>query len=317
MAYIRDQKNAKHRDAPWIQIGGTRDVVWGREWFVSSAVTNAADNTAAGRNKTYPFNSLGYLFTNSTITGLVAAGDVVHVGPGHTETIASATACAIAESGIHVIGHGGVTNRPTFTVTTLTTANIPVTGANNTFENLRFVAGKQSGDDVAAIFTLTGAGNQFINCEFRDGGATNQAQSYIVISTGANDTKILGCHFLLTPTDTGCNQAISIEPASSVSRTHIRHCVIHGDFANAAINSTKAHLECLIEGNDLWNAQSGDHCIQFSAAATGTIRFNTCYLNGTLSDTLPIDKGSCGAYENYACDADADKSAVLKPAATE
>jgi hypothetical protein len=286
--------------------------IFGKTWYVDSEATNAADKPGHGKSPKFPFATLGYAYSSDLVQE--DRGDRIIVAARHAETIASVTGCVLDRDGIEVIGLGHGTKRPTFTITTLTTATIVLSGDNNKLSNLRFVAGKQSGDDIVALIIVTGAGNQIVGCEFRDGGATNQALTYLLISTGANDTKVIGNHFRLTPTDTGCAQAISI--SSVVSRTDIQNNVIHGDFSNAAINSTVAHLECLIEWNDLWNAQSEDHCIQFSAAATGTIRFNTCYCNGTLADTMPIDKGSCGAYENYCCDTDADKSGVLKPAGT-
>lgn len=307
MAFIRDAQRTMHTPVSWLEVGGSRHLCWGKEWFVNSSATNAGDTTRNGKSKTTPFNTLGYAFSSD----LVAAGDVIHVGPGHEETVASATACALDIAGVHVIGYGGVTNRPTFTITTLSTAEIAISAANITLENLRFVAGKASADDIADMVDISAAGTRLIGCEFRDGGATKMPLNCIKLSgTGADDTKILKCDFLLDPTDAHAAHAIAIDAV--VERTEIGWCRIMGDYSDACIHSGSKHTMCYVHDNLLWN-ENGTYCIEFTQTASGMISYNV--LGSSITQATAIDGGSCYLVENYHCDA-ADVSGILCPAGT-
>ena len=80
----------------------------------------------------------------ATLMGALAAtlpggGDIILVGPGHAETISSATSTYLASSGVAVIGMGAGGLRPTFTLDTAATTTISVAGANISLQNLLFV----------------------------------------------------------------------------------------------------------------------------------------------------------------------------------
>lgn len=77
-------------------------------------------------------------------------GDIIIVKPGHAETISTATALNMAVSDVAVIGMGGGTSRPSFTLDTITTSTINITGNNISFQNCQFVGNFLS---IAALFT--------------------------------------------------------------------------------------------------------------------------------------------------------------------
>lgn len=77
-------------------------------------------------------------------------GDVIIIKAGHKETISSATALALSVAGVAIIGLGIGNMRPTFTLDTAATANIPVQAANMTIQNCLFIANFA---DIASIFT--------------------------------------------------------------------------------------------------------------------------------------------------------------------
>lgn len=79
-------------------------------------------------------------------------GDIIMVSPGHQETISSATAALLATSDVAIIGLGGGTSRPQFTLDTAATSTINITGNNISFQNVQFVANVAN---IAAPFTLT------------------------------------------------------------------------------------------------------------------------------------------------------------------
>lgn len=98
-----------------------------------------------------PFATLNYAVNTMAVDG---RGDIIFVGPGHSETISSATILALNTAGVAVIGLGAGNLRPTFTFTTATTANIPVNGANISIQNCLFQANFLS---VASVFTALSA----------------------------------------------------------------------------------------------------------------------------------------------------------------
>lgn len=109
-------------------------------------------------------------------------GDMIFIKPGHAETISSATVLALNKAGVAIVGLGAGSNRPIFTFTTATTANIPVTAANVGIQNCIFVA---NFPDVASMFTATGTSTPtnfaIENCSFRD---TSSVLNALTIFTG-------------------------------------------------------------------------------------------------------------------------------------
>lgn len=80
--------------------------------------------------------------------------DILMVKPNHRESISSATAMILRQSGLTIIGLGQGFQRPTFTLDTANTATVSVLGSNITFQNVRFV---NNFLNIASMFTLGGA----------------------------------------------------------------------------------------------------------------------------------------------------------------
>ncbi len=90
----------------------------------------------------------------STLSGALAQctpgkGDIILVKPGHVETISTATALRVNVSDVAIIGLGGGTSRPSFTLDTATTSTINMTGNNVSFQNCQFVGNFLS---IATLF---------------------------------------------------------------------------------------------------------------------------------------------------------------------
>jgi len=77
-------------------------------------------------------------------------GDIIFIGPGHKETLSNATSLLLNQAGVAVIGLGAGLLRPTFTLGTATTANIPVQSAGMSIQNCLFLANSAA---VASVFT--------------------------------------------------------------------------------------------------------------------------------------------------------------------
>jgi len=94
-------------------------------------------NTAGhGRTPEEPFLTLEYAMSQTTAD----RGDVIYLMPGHVELVATAGALAMDVAGVTVIGCGNGTIQPIIRFT-LAAADMNVTAANITMENINFQAG--------------------------------------------------------------------------------------------------------------------------------------------------------------------------------
>ena len=108
-------------------------------------------------------------------------GDVIHVMPGHTETITSSS-LTLDVSGITVVCHGNGTNVPYFTFSTAA-ATINVSAADVKWVGGHFLANYL---DVASAFTLAAAKDFDLDkAKFED--SSNVLNFLSVVTTGTTD----------------------------------------------------------------------------------------------------------------------------------
>lgn len=122
-----------------------------------------------------PFSTLDYAVSRCVAN----RGDIIFVKPGHSETIATATALAIDVAGVAVVGLGRGSNRPTFNLTA-TTSTITMSAANCTFWNCLVTGGV---DAIVAVFTISGA-DCALQLNYRD--VTGQCTDCVVTTAAAN-----------------------------------------------------------------------------------------------------------------------------------
>src|SRR5690242_9537801 len=77
-------------------------------------------------------------------------GDIIMIKPGHAENISNATTLILNKAGVAIIGLGAGLTRPTFTLDTATTANIPLRAAGVSIQNCLFLANFA---DIASFIT--------------------------------------------------------------------------------------------------------------------------------------------------------------------
>lgn len=112
--------------------------------------TNGSDTANTGTSPSQPFASLEKAINSATANN----DDVIILMSGHAENVASATALNFDKAGINIIGVGVGSRRPTITLTTATTATIPVSANNIYVENVVFSANFA---DIVSTFTLAAA----------------------------------------------------------------------------------------------------------------------------------------------------------------
>lgn len=130
-------------------------------YFIDSSNSNASDAAGSGNSPDIPLASIDYLFSLATAGKKV----VGYVLPGHTETYSTTgTKMTADKAGVHIIGLGKGSNRPTITFGHVD-ATWVISAANITIENILFVT---SVDSVVTYGTISGADFKMIDCEWRD-----------------------------------------------------------------------------------------------------------------------------------------------------
>lgn len=250
---------------------------------------------------------------------LASRGDVILVAPGHTETISNATALLLNVAGVTIVGLGNGSLRPTFTLDTATTANIPVTAANVTVKNCIFIANFA---DIVSCFT-NNAGPEFaiLNCEFRDTSAILNFLTIVTttVTVNADGLKFNGNRLKIT----GITAATTpIKIAGTIDRVQINDNFI----TKAVLNNTS----CLLAHGALvvTNLEMARNYV-FSAntdSATGAFLITTSsttnsgmvhdnYVQGLdVAAALLVTAGSVYGMFNNLYDGDADASGFVLPA---
>lgn len=202
----------------------------GNVFYVNS--TGGNDSGAADGTITKPFATLQYAKTRCTANN----GDTVFAMPGHAETIANATTLTCTVADISYIGLGTGSRRPTLTFTTATTANIPVSAANNTFENFLFVANFA---DVASFITLAAAPEFTVNgCEFRDTSTVLNALTCVTTTVTVNADGLTFTNNKVQSLGTTAATTM-IVVAGTLNRVYIND----NYYVGAVLNNTAALLE--------------------------------------------------------------------------
>lgn len=179
----------------------------GEVYYVSNNGASLAAGQSTGSDGNKGTFSKPFATLQKALDVCVASrGDIIIVGQGHAENIASATALAISKAGVTILGLGTGDNRPTFTLTTANTAKIVVSASNVSICNCVFVANFLN---IATLFDLTTAtGFNFDSCEVRDTSATLNFLNIFLLSatTAANDgLRITDNRFFLLAASGVCN----------------------------------------------------------------------------------------------------------------
>ena len=234
----------------------TSDIfVTGVVYWVNSTGGNDAN---AGTNRNAPKATLGSALTSATASN----GDVIILEEGHAET--SATAIALNEAGITVMGLGAGSTKPAFTVS----GNVDlfaITAARVKLYNLRFPVGTNA---HTARIDVAAAGCYIKDCDFTCGA--NDLLS-ITVPDGGDDLTVDGCTFTISADGPDCG--IKVESATTLGLKVI-DCTFDGgsyDFDDAGLYSAVAHTEFLYDGNTLTNKASIIHTAASKGLCSGTI----------------------------------------------
>lgn len=252
-------------------------------WVYNGSTTQRGQIAGSnGNNGTFnkPYSTLAYALTQCTAN----RGDIIIVRPGHAETIADAATLSLNVAGVAIIGLGQGSLRPTLTFTTATTANIPVTAANMSLQNLLFVANFAN---VASFMTATSTNTptdfNIEGCEFKD---TSSILNALTVFTGnATANSCDGFRFVSNRISSlGTTAATTAVKLSSATD----RCTMTDNFGNwAVLNDTAAMLAA--GANNMTNFEFGRNRLQ---------RPNTSSTNGSFISTSAT-AWTGHAYDNY------------------
>lgn len=294
------------------QVGSGIPVTSGKYFWVDGTYGTNATTKGSGPKRD-AFKTLSYAVTQCVAN----RGDVILVAPGYTEAVSSATAFAIANAGISIIGLGNSSNRPLITFTA-TTATIAISAANILIRNIRFDMAAGGVNSVAAALTVTGANFTLEDCRVIMSDATNKGTSFISLGAGATDCAIRRCR--IESYTAGSAQVVL--SAAAVSGLIVENNDIRGNFSAALfVSGTTNHLTNIRIANNILHQTNGTAKAVFSltTSSTGFIAWNM--IQGTTWTTaadVVAATTSTGVkfHENYGFDDAAGAvSAVLVPAA--
>lgn len=271
--------------------------------YVDSGNSNAVNNSGAGKSQNAPFATLDYAISQMTANN----GDVIILMPGHAETIAAADGFDVDVAGITILGMGRGTDMPEFTFTA-TASTVAIGAANVTIANVRFLAGVSA---IVIGIAVEAGGDNFtlIDCEFPEPTtSTFEFIDAIDLASGADSVHIIN-NIYFNADATGADHFI--DAGNGVNNDlQIIGNYIYGEFAVSAIWSDTIDLEVLIADNNITNLTNGEHAIEFTTTALGSIRDN---LVRTDAQATAIDPGSM-TMSNNLWDADASVDTVAAPA---
>ena len=201
----------------------------------SSVLAQGGIGGSNGNDGSYlrPFSTIDYAVSQCK----ASRGDIVVVMPGYTQVVSAAAGLGLDVAGVAVIGLGSGSLRPTITLDTAATADIDVSAANISVQNMIFVANFA---DVATCFEVAAAKDFTVEyCEFRDTSASLNFINIIDTNAVANDAD--GLYFahnsILSLGTTAATTVIEIDETIS------RMVVAHNFFTGADVDNTPMFIE--------------------------------------------------------------------------
>jgi hypothetical protein len=198
---------------------------------------------------------------------VASRGDVVHVAPGHVETVTAAAGLDLDIIGVTYIGYGSGDLRPQINFTTAVGADMDVDAAQITMYNFRFTGGV---DALTGPIDINAADFALLNCVTQD--VTGQATDFIVTDANADGLLIDGW-IHKGAAAAGAETAISIVGGDYVS---IQNFDIDGNFGTACIeNVTTAGVNLNVGASSISNLartrNADDVLVTCVATTTGWI----------------------------------------------
>jgi hypothetical protein len=290
-------------------------------WVSNSTAIQRGQRGGSDQNKgTFdsPFGTLNYAITQCVAN----RNDIIFIKPGHTESIASATALNFNIAGVQIIGLGVGSSRPTFTFTTANTATIPVSANNMSVSNVLFIGNFLS---IASAFTVAAAADFKIDgCEFRDTSAILGFLSIVTTTVSVNSDGLTYTNNA-RKSDATTNPGPDVVIANTMSRAKINgnksiHTVASNNIAALVEHGAlvMTDLECI--GNYVYsvNTDTATGAILLKTTATtgsGIVAHNRVRaLDAAAVILVPVAAVQYGMFDNLFNDGATFTSGYILPA---
>ena len=284
-------------------IGGY--MTTGSVFFVDS-VTGSNNNS--GLDSDHPVATISY--ANDLCTA--NKGDIIFCMPNHAETLSAAGGITLDTAGVSVIGLGRGTDRPEITLGTTEAADVLISGANVTLENMYFDLTAIDALEMAIDINATDA--KVIGCEFLMADGTGQAEEAINVAAAAHNAQIIGNKFVAP--DAGGVAAIHM--VGGVNKYVVKDNWIDGAFSIACIYSTAASIGLVVSDNYMRNTGANLPCINLGLTSVASYGMVIRNLYDIVDDTSiaaeRVSHGKCMDFQNFG-GADEKVSGLLIPAA--
>jgi len=234
-------------------------------------------------------------------------GDVIVGIQNHAENLSAADGVDVDIAGVLCLGLGDGTDAPEFSYTQ-SAGEFVVGAANVVLYNLRFLAATGS---ITMGISIEDAGDNctIMNCEFPEPATiTDEFLDAIDLAGEVDDFRIFNCVYRHVST-TGPAHFIEAGNGHNDDMMVVGNDIA-GEFSVSAIWSDTVDMWTIIRSNQITNLTSGQHAIEFTAAAEGMISYNAVYCSSSAN---AIDPGSMACIENYVTEA-ADQSGFVYPA---
>ena len=290
-------------------------------WVNSTTVlVNGGGSPSDGNAGTYrrPFKTLEFALSKTT----ASRGDIIVLMPGYTQTVGSATALNFDVAGVAIVGLGSGNLRPTFTFDTANSATIPVTGANMSITNCKFVGNFLS---IASAFTVATAPWFTVeHCEFDDTSAILGFLS-IVTTTVSVDADFLNFNYnrVRTTATTTSGPAVVIVgtiTGLTIIGNRISHSVLSENIAAVLEHGALVITDLLMTDNTVYGiniAQTSSGLLIKTTATTGSgIVARNLVRAQDPSAAILITAAAVqyGSFENYYAGETTQLSGLILPA---
>lgn len=178
----------QHSDGALLKFLVDSHFCFGSIFFVDASHSNAGTSSGKGQSPDAPFSTLDAAIGACTAD----KGDLILVGPAHTETITAAAGIALDVAGVKILGVGEGRRRPRITFGTAVGASFDISAARCVVDNLVLI---NAIDAQTAMVNVTAADCVIRGCEFQLGDGTTEAVLGILTTDAADRLTIEGNHF--------------------------------------------------------------------------------------------------------------------------
>lgn len=245
----------------------TQKPLWvgGNVWWVNSA-TGSDAASPAGQDRERPLATLAQAITNS------AAGDIIVLQSGHTETLTAAQGIL----GRTVVGVGTTSGKPAaqLKINAASASCLNLDAAGSHLRNIYFPAAVQSNNGNGKVRVTAVANCSVVGCYFESSGLDQMAA--IQVDAGSTGARVQNCTFVSTATAIATRPTRGLYTGGAVVSMVVTGNVFDDGtvgFSTSAIDmSAAANTLIVAHGNSLLRgADAKFHASQTGFFGTGTL----------------------------------------------